>query len=490
MVARFAGPQNQGFFAAQRFEGEIADCETSGTIPADMDGHFVRVGGEWFYPPKFPDDAPLHTDGYISRFRFKDGKVAYQGRFVRTPRFEANLAAGRQKFGYYRNPFTHEEDVRGLDATVSNTAPLVHAGKLFTLKEDALPYEIDPLSLETIGPHDFGGKWRGRTFTAHPKIDPVTGEMVAFGYEATGPASDDLFLYTVSKTGEVTREVRLKVPYVSVIHDFALTQDHVIFPFGGYVTSMERLQAGKIHWGWDKAKPSMIGILPRNGDAKDIRWFHGPERCLMHVFNAHSDGDKVTLYAPFWNGNFFPFFPNVDGSPWEPQKAVAFVRKYTFDLSSKKDTWEEETLFPMPVVDLVKVDHRFTSLRQRYGFAPWADPSKSFNEARGGNLQGRVTNSYARFDFETGAMDSFFAGDTHSLQECTFVPRRGSTEEGDGYLIGTASNLAEMRTELVIADARRLGDGEVGRVYLPFRSATQVHGYWWDAEELPGATVA
>ncbi len=79
-------------------------------------------------------------------------------------------------------------------------------------------------------------------------------------------------------------------------------------------------------------------------------------------------------------------------------------------------------------------------------------------------------------------MTSFFAGDTHSLQEVSFVPRRGSSEEGDGYLIGTASNLAEMRTELVIVDAQRLE--EIARVYLPFRAPTQVHGYWYDAEEL------
>jgi carotenoid cleavage dioxygenase len=141
----------------------------------------------------------------------------------------------------------------------------------------------------------------------------------------------------------------------------------------------------------------------------------------------------------------------------------------------------------MPITDLGKIDHRFMTLPHRYAFAPWADKSKPFDEARAGNLQGRVTNSYARFDLATGTMHSLFAGNTHSLQECTFVPRRGSTAEGDGYLIGTASNLAEMRTELVIADAQRLGEGEIARVYLPFRAATQVHGYWYEAEQLERA---
>ncbi len=149
----------------------------------------------------------------------------------------------------------------------------------------------------------------------------MSGEMIAFGYEATGLASDDLFVYTIDPRGAVKREVRLKVPYVSVMHDMAITQKHIVFPFGGYVTSRERLQAGKVHWGWDSTKPSHIGVLPRDGDAKDVRWFRGPERCMMHVFNAHTEGNKVILYAPFYESNFFPFFPPVDGSPWNPAKA-------------------------------------------------------------------------------------------------------------------------------------------------------------------------
>jgi carotenoid cleavage dioxygenase-like enzyme len=486
MVTPFTRPEPQGFLAPQRFDADLLDCEVEGTIPADMDGAFVRVGGEWYYPPKFADDAPLHSDGYISSFRFKDGRVSYKGRFVRTPRFEANLAAGRQQFGYYRNPFTSDPAVQGVNGTVSNTAPLAHAGKLFTLKEDALPIEIDPATLETRGAWDFAGDYNSETFTAHPKIDPVSGEMIAFGYEATGLASDDLFVYFIDRHGKAAREVRLKVPYVSMIHDFAVTQDHLIFPFACYTTSLERLKAGKIHWAWDRRLPSMVGVMRRDGDGSDIRWFKGPERCMMHVFNAYSEGDKVVLHAPFYESNFFPFFPNVDGSPWAPEKAVAYVRKLTFDLGKPGDGWEEEILFPNPIGDLGKVDLRYTTLPQRYAFTNFFDPARPFDEARAGQ-RGRITNTYGRFDLHNGTIDRYFVGETHTLQECSFVPRRGSSEEGAGYLIGTASNLAEMRTELIIADAQRLADGDIARVHLPFRAAAQVHGCWYDAEQLTPA---
>jgi len=478
----------RGFNSPLRFNASIDDCEVVGKIPSDMDGAFYRVGGEWYYPPRFPDDAPLNADGYISMFRIKNGKVDFCGRYVETERFKAQRKARRQLYGYYRNPFTDDPSVQDPEhpnrRTVSNTAPLAHGGKLFSLKEDGPPYQIDPNTLETIGAWDFNGGWKSETFTAHPKLDPVSGEMVCFGYEATGLTSDDLFIYTVDKTGKVTKEVRVKVPYVSVIHDMAITEKYILIPFAGYVTSMELLKDGKIHWWWDKTKPSYIGVLPRDGEAKDMRWFKGPLRCMMHTFNAEDHGDKITLYAPFWDGNFFPFFPNIDGSPFEPQLARSFVRKITLDLSSKSDSWEEEVLWPMPVVDLGKVDPRVMSLETRYLYTSFTDPDRPVDKAKMGvNANQRLVNSYGRFDLKTGKLDKYFAGSTHSLQELSFVPRKGG--EGAGYLVGVASNYAEDRSELVITDAERPAEGDIARVILPFRLSSQVHGVWAGADELP-----
>jgi carotenoid cleavage dioxygenase-like enzyme len=481
----------RGFGAPIRVEADILDCEVVGKIPADIDGAFYRVGAEWFYPSRFADDAILNADGYVSMFRIKGGKVDYRGRWVRTERFETNRKAGRQMYGYYRNPYTDDESIRDSSRpnrrSVSNTAPLIHAGKLFSLKEDGLPYELDPNTLATKGTWNAGGAWKSQTFSAHPKLDPLSGEMVAFGYEANGLASDDLYIATVNARGKVTDSVTVKVPYVSVIHDMALTHRHVIIPFGGYVTSSERLKAGKIHWGWDATKPSMIGVIPRGGSAKDMRWFQGPERCMMHTFNAHSEGNKVILYAPFYDSNFFPFFPPVDGSPWNPAKARAFIRKITLDLDKPGNDWKEEILWPMQVGDLGKVDPRVMSLPTRYLYTLFTDDDRPVDRARmGPGAPARPSNSYGRFDIETGNVEKYFAGPTHSLQECTFVPRGGERgREGDGYLVGVVSNYAEMRSELVIADAQRLGEGDIARVLLPFRISQQVHGIWAGAKELP-----
>jgi carotenoid cleavage dioxygenase-like enzyme len=485
MVDFTNGPAPAGFLSPQRFEADIYDCEVEGAIPKDLNGAFVRVGGEWFYPPSRPDDSPFSTDGYISSFRIRDGIVDFRGRWVQTPRFRNNLEARKQLYGVYRNPFTHDESVRDLErpylATVANTSPLAFGGKLYALKEDAHPYEIDPNTLETLGPWDFDGQYKAQTFSAHPKIDPVSGDMICYGYEATGTCSDDLWIYTISPNGQVKSEVKVKVPYVSTLHDMVLTQKYFIFPVYGYVTSMERLREGHLHWAFDKNMPTYWGIIRRDGDGSDTRWFKGPASVVMHTINAFDDGDKVIVDAPISDGNPFPFFPQVDGSPWDPVAARHTIRRLTFDMASSGDSYVEQILDPTDVVDLARVDDRFNSLPYRYVYSSMNDPEQPFDRERAGN--NRVVNSYFRYDLQTGEWRKFFAGDVHSLQEVSFIPRSANAPEGDGYLIGTASNYADMRTELVIVDAVEME--QLARVYLPFRHTAQVHGRWYNNQELP-----
>lgn len=486
MVDFTEGPAPRGFFSPERFEADVYDCEVEGRIPPELDGCFVRVGGEWFYPGRHEDDSPFSADGYVSSFRIHEGVADFKGRWVKTPRFMNNLEAGRQLYGVYRNPFTNVEGYENPEkpylGTVQNTAPHAHAGRLFTLKEDAHPYEIDPNTLETLGPWNFYGDYAAQTFSAHPKTDPVTGEMVVFGYEATGLVTDDLWVYTMNRDGRVTREVRLKVPYVSAMHDMVLTQEHIVFPLFPYVTSMERLREGHMHWAWDPNMPTYYGILPREGEASDLRWFRGPASAVFHTANGRTEGDKVIIEAPISDGNPFPFFPSIDGSPWNPALAQHTLRRLTFDLGSNRDTWDEEILLQTPINDLVRVDERFLSLPYRYIYSAWHDREQPWDAERAGERE-RVNNAYFRFDIDSGDFRSWYVGDTHSLQEVSFIPRSNDAAEGDGWLMGTCSNYADMRTELVIVDAVEMQ--EEARVFLPFRAKPQVHARWYNSEQLP-----
>jgi len=477
--------QMTGYFAPTRFEADIIDCEVTGEVPAELDGVFYRLHHDWFFPPLFPDDTHLSADGYISALRFRDGSVDYRGRYVKTDRYERQRTARRSLYGYYRNPYSDDPSVRDLERpgrrTTANTTPVVICGRLFATKEEGLPYEIDPNTLETIGATDFGGRWKSETFTAHPKRDPDTGETLAFGYEATGITSRDVYVYTFDRAGQITREVRCKAPYTTMLHDMSITANYIIIPGGGCVTDLKRLERHKPHWGWDSEKPSFFLVVPRHGDGADHRVFFGPERSIVHTLNAHEKGSQIVLDLPAASGNTWPFFDDVHGSPFVMHENT--IRRVRMDMGSANNGIEEDELFSLPVTSFTRVDERFFTKPNRYTFVQFADRQQPFDAALPDDPRAQPNNSYGRFDLTTRTMKSYFAGPTHVLQEPVFVPRSRGASEGDGYLLGTVHNLGAMRTEIVILDTKTMQ--ALAHVVLPFRNAPQIHGIWADATELP-----
>jgi carotenoid cleavage dioxygenase-like enzyme len=474
-----------GFFAPTRFEADVVDCIVTGEIPPELGGAFYRLHGDWIYAPKFKDEASLSADGYISMFRFRDGSVDYRGRYVKTDRYLRQVAARKQLYGYYRNPHTDDPEVRDIDnpglRTSANTTPVILAGKLYATKEEGLPYELDPNTLDTLGPSDFGGAWKSQTFTAHPKYDPFTGETIAYGYEATGLASRDVHVASFDPEGRITWSLDFQVPYPSMLHDIALTQDYVIIPGGGTVTSAERLKSGRPHWAWDRKRPSYFAIIPRGGGAEDIRWFEGPERSIVHTVNAWNDDDQVVMDAPMASGNTWPWFEDVDGGAFSMNSFT--IRRVTFDLRGNGRDVKEEVLFDRDVTSFTRIDDRLLSRPNRYIWVQYADPDRPFHAALPDDPRLRPVNCYGRFDVVDRTMTSWFAGPDHVLQEPVFAPRSPDAQEGAGFLLGTAHNLVERRTELVILDAMEMT--ELARVILPFRNAYQVHGLWATERDLP-----
>jgi carotenoid cleavage dioxygenase-like enzyme len=481
----FSTTAPSGYFSPSRFDAEVLDCELIGTLPRDLDGAFYRMHLDWFYPPKFPDEASLSADGYISMFRLRNGIADYRGRYVRTNRFDRQLAARKQLYGYYRNPYTDDAEVRNIAApgerTTANTTPVILGGRLYATKEDGLPYRIDPNTLQTLGQEDFGGRWQSQTFTAHPKLDPETGELIAFGYEASGLAARDVFLCTFDRAGSMQSPLRFEVPHTTMLHDIAITRSHVIIPGGAAVTSLERLRAGKIHWGWEAGRESFYGIVPRAGDTRAIRWFRGPERSIVHTANAWAEGNRIYLDMPLADGNTWPFFPDIHGAAFKMHPNT--IRRLTFDLDSDSDRCAEEVLFEQEVTSFTRIDDRFATRRHRYIYVQYVDRGRPFRGRLPQDPRAQPTNALARFDVQDRSMCSFFVGDAHVVQEPCFVPRSGSNVEGDGYLIATVHNLETMRCELLIVDAMAMQ--ELARVILPFRNPSQVHGVWATGADLP-----
>ncbi|RPH48218.1 MAG: carotenoid oxygenase family protein, partial [Lysobacterales bacterium] len=217
-----------GYNAPSRVECDVYDLVIEGAVPAEINGSWYQSVPDPQYPPMLGHDTFLSGDGMVRLLRFENGHVDFRQRYVRTERFTNERRARRSLYGLYRNPYTDDPSVRGRGRGANNTTPIYHGGRLLALKEDSHAVELDPHSLETIGTWDYGGKLRSETMTAHPRLDPRTRELYFFGYEASGLASRDVAYCVANADGELLREEWFEVPYCAMMHDFAVTEEHVI----------------------------------------------------------------------------------------------------------------------------------------------------------------------------------------------------------------------------------------------------------------------
>jgi carotenoid cleavage dioxygenase-like enzyme len=185
--------------------------------------------------------------------------------------------------------------------------------------------------------------------------------------------------------------------------------------------------------------------------------------------------------APMASGNTWPWFEDVDGGGFSMN--IFTIRRMTFDMRGNTREVSEDVLFDRDVTSFTRIDDRFIGRRHRYIWDQYADPARPFHAELPEDPRLRPVNCYGRFDVEERSEKSFFIGPNHVIQEPVFVPRSADAAQGDGFLLGTAHNLVEMRTELVILDATEMT--ELARIILPFRNAYQVHGTWASEDDLP-----
>ena len=140
------------------------------------------------------------------------------------------------------------------------------------------------------GYETFGDKLCG-PFTAHPKLDPKTGEMVFFGYSAKGRFTKEVSIQTVTADGKITRAEILDGPFPSMIHDFAVTRNWIVLPIFPLTSSMERAMAGLPPFAWEPDKGTHIAFIPRNGTVADVKWVSAPPCYVFHPMNHYeTDG--------------------------------------------------------------------------------------------------------------------------------------------------------------------------------------------------------
>lgn len=481
-------PNNPGFtgtMRVSRLQGDVRDVEVEGTIPQELDGAFHRVHPDNQFAPKYDNDQFFNGDGMVSMFRVHGGKVDFRQRFAQTDKWKLENAAGKSLFGEYRNHLTDDPSVAGKIRGTANTNVMVHAGKLYAMKEDSPCLLMNAETLETYGYTDFGGRQRSETFCAHPKIDPVTGNMCAFSYMSKGPMTHDMSYMEISPEGELLFEVPFDNKYLCMMHDFGITEDYVLFNVMPCVTSWERLEQRLPYFGFDHSLPTWLAVLPRKAGATaaDVRWFKAPAKCFTgHVMNAFNDGTKVYFDLAIADKNAFPFFPDVTGAPFDPVGAMSYLTRWSVDMASNGEEFSGVERLTGLADEFPRIDDRYAGRAYRHGWMLAFDTERRY-EGPPGPFAGAL-NTLAHIDLATGQTKTWWPGPVSGIQEPCFIPKSPNAAEGEGYLVALVDDHLANYSDLCFFDAQRVDEGPIARAKLPVKIRQGLHGNWANADKF------
>ncbi len=459
-------PFLRGNYAPVRRELEVDDLPVVGAIPDDMDGLFLRNGPN----PMFDPAGPHHWfdgDGMIHGVRLARGRASYRNRWVRTRTWELEREAGRALWPGMAEPLRFDLPDGIFVKHTANTALVHHAGRLLALMEATAPYALRAPTLETLGEWDFGGHLRS-PFTAHPKVDPATGEMVFIGYQVMPPG---LTVGVVSPDGALTHQTEVPLAQPVMMHDFALTPRHVVLLDVPLVFDLAALEAGTFPVTFRRELGARIGVLPRGADGASVRWFDIAPCAVFHTVNAWEEGDEVVLLACRAESTDVlasHLRTDGEGTPAAPSRLHRWRVNLVTGAVREEALDDAQTEFP-------RVNDRVLGRRHR-----WAWTARVEDDGHGDPRFDAVV----KYCLESGNAEAHAWGRGRAGGEAVFVPRRGAEAEDDGYLVTFVWDALEQRSELVIVDARDMLSRPRARVMLPQRVPFGFHGLWVDGAHL------
>jgi carotenoid cleavage dioxygenase-like enzyme len=464
MAAPFPNhPQLRGNFAPVNFEAQIQDLVVDGSLPKGLAGSLYRNGPN----PKYAPTGPYHWfggDGMVHAFHFNNGRVDYLNRWVETPKHLAELAEGKSIPRVRKPDPVSGKLLSDNENGLANTHIIWHADKLLALDEGSHPFELEPMTLESKGYTASSSDLSG-AMTAHPKIDPATGELHGFGY-MTGYAGSPIMSYhVVDKAGVVLRSDEFETPFPAMVHDFVLTDDYVLFPIFPLTFDMERAAKIGSPYAFDAAKGTHIGVLKRGAPVSDIRWIEGPICFVFHYMNGWNEGEKITIDTIEFA--VAPNFPLVDGSL--PSHAQAQGKLVRWHINLKNGDVSQEPLLDV-ASEFPRFDERFVAGRYKHGYIAAA----SKRQRGDGGLFHEITH----INLDSGLTSTWDAGTGNGVSEPVFVPDSKGAAEGEGWLLATVYKEATKNSDLVVLNAQAVQDGPVATVCLDHRVPFGFHGSW------------
>lgn len=432
-------------FAPVFDERDDADLIVEGALPACLRGAFMRNGPNPQFEPGPAYAYPFDGTGMIHALYLDEGRARYRNRWVLTRELQEERRAGRRIY----NPTFGEPPY----ANLANTNIVRHAGRILALYEGGCPYELDA-SLSTVGPCTFGGRLAG-ALSAHPKVDPQTGEMMALNYDLEKGMLEYL---RVNAAGQVDRQLRFASPWTSLVHDIAITANHVVAFLCPMVFDFSRGPAAPA---WEPERGTRILLIPRDcTDAGGIRWIEADPFFLWHIANAHEDHGIIEAVMP-WYDSYAP-----------GRSAHMELHKLLIGIDGGR-------VVDIPMDDrpceFSRINDAWAGRRARYCYVGLREPRP------GETPQPGAFEAFARYDMDTGARTVHRLGPGQTACEPVFAPDPQGSREEDGYILSFVHHEDDAQGEFIVIDARDLEAGPVARVRLPRRVPAGLHGSWMPA---------
>lgn len=440
-------PYLTGIHTPMTEELTLTELKVDGTIPAEIDGRYLRIGPNPVTPPKPATYHWFIGDGMAHGLRIQGGKAEwYRNRWIRSGEVSQALGEAPVPCPDDREPGNANTNIVGQNG---RTWAIVEAGNC--------PVELTE-ELDTIAINDFDGTLDG-PFSAHPHLDPETGEMHSICYKAD--ALDTVWHTVVGPDGKVVREEPISVEHGPSIHDCAITKNYVIVMDLPVTFSMKTLMGGHpFPYRWNPDHKARIGLMPRNGTNADVIW-HPVEPCyVFHPANAFEEKDgKVIMDVVAHNHMFNDGYDGPDGSKSSFERWTIDGQGGAVDRKVIDPTNQE---FP-------RYDERKTCNDYRYVYCMAADDSDK--------TPGLINDTRLfKHDLETGDREIHDFGAKRHPGEFVFVPR-GEAED-DGWLVGLVVDMNDDHTEFVILDAANFAGDPVATIHLPHRIPPGFHGNW------------